>query len=675
MRTRNYAVATIALFLHSVLLQVPGKVMAQAPVPRSSHVVLLIDENTSYSTALANMPWLVKQGTANGYSANYFSDTPGSLMAYLWMASGSCHSSVSCALRAGSNDFGCNGNNCAGPITDDNIFREMNSRGISWKVYAQSYAAAGGTITTPDGANGTHYYRRHNGATWYSDILSNVAGSQAKIVDFSQFAIDLKNDALPQFSLIAPDGLGDGHDAGPVPADAFLSSNLPALLATSYFQPGGDGLLLITFDNGDADAAGQIYTAVIGPNVTPNTISRTSYKHENTLRTVLDALGITTTPGAASIAAPMKDFFSGYVTVTSPATNATTGPQVLINASAIETGAQIYQLQAWDNTTGQKLAESTPGSSTIYQTVTLAPGPHQIIVEDISNGTFRDMHRAVINMNVSNGGILIASPMPNVAAGTQIQVSASATEANGQIYQLQVWDDTTGQKLGESMPGSAYINQAFSFAPGLHRVVVEDLSASSFGVLHQASVQFGVQPEGVTIISPAPDSTSGTQVLVQATARESGTQIFQLQVWDQTTGQKLGQSAPGSAMISQTVALAPGPHQIVVEDISTDNFQMVQKATVTINVSSSPQVNVLLPVSGSSIEGPVLVSAYANSSATIDHMEVWDATTGTKLGDSSGSQVNTPYSLAPGQHTLVVQAVGTGNFQVLSRSQINIGVK
>ena len=31
--------------------------------------------------------------------------------------------------------------------------------------------------TTPDNANGTDYYRRHNGATWYSDILSNADGS------------------------------------------------------------------------------------------------------------------------------------------------------------------------------------------------------------------------------------------------------------------------------------------------------------------------------------------------------------------------------------------------------------------------------------------------------------------------------------------------------------------
>jgi hypothetical protein len=34
---------------------------AQDPIPHSSHVVLLMDENISYSTTLAEMPWLVSR--------------------------------------------------------------------------------------------------------------------------------------------------------------------------------------------------------------------------------------------------------------------------------------------------------------------------------------------------------------------------------------------------------------------------------------------------------------------------------------------------------------------------------------------------------------------------------------------------------------------------------------
>ena len=568
---------------------------AQAPIPRSSHVVLIMEENTSYGTTVAEMPWLVSQGAANGHATNYISNTSGSLMDYLWVSSGSCHAKVNCALPAGTHDFGCGGDGCITPITDNNIFREMNNRGITWKVYAQSYAAAGGTVTTPDGAKGTHYYRRHNGATWYSDILNNVAGSQARIVDFSQFAKDLANNALPQFSIIAPDGLNDAHDASAANADAFLKANLPALFAQSYFQPGGDGLLIVTFDNGDADAAGLVYTAVIGPNVAPHTVSNTPYKHENTLATLLDTLGITTRLGGSAGVAPMKDFFAGYITVNSPAQNAATGKQFSINATATETAAQVYQLQVWDRTTGQKLAESSPGTSSINQMLTLTPGPHQLLVEDISTGNFQVLHKALVNITVLADGVAIASPLPNATVGTEVRVSASATESAAQIYQLQVWDDTTGQKLGESAPGSSTIQQTFSLTPGQHRIIVEDVSTGTYQTLHKALVNITVLADGVTIASPATNSIGGTQVLLSASARESVAQIYQLQVWDNTTGQKLSESAPGTSTITQTFSLAPGPHQIIVEDIGTGGFQVLHKASVTIKVTSSAAAAVLSP--------------------------------------------------------------------------------
>src|ERR1700751_5741489 len=147
--------------------------MALAQVPLSQHVVLVIDENSSFSSVMSDMPWLVNQGYAHGYATNYESDNGGSLLDYLWLASGSCESSANCTLPSGSHNFNCNGNDCyypgsstSDPITDDNIFRELNNAKISWKVYAQSYSAAGGTVTTGDNAKGTAYYRRHNGATW-----------------------------------------------------------------------------------------------------------------------------------------------------------------------------------------------------------------------------------------------------------------------------------------------------------------------------------------------------------------------------------------------------------------------------------------------------------------------------------------------------------------------------
>jgi len=52
-----------------------------------------------------------------------------------------------------------------------------------------------------------------------------------------------------------------------------------------------------------------VATLVIGPNVKRNFKSQTHYHHENLLKTVCDALGFSSCPGAADTAKPMLDFF------------------------------------------------------------------------------------------------------------------------------------------------------------------------------------------------------------------------------------------------------------------------------------------------------------------------------------------------------------------------------
>ncbi|HKU26397.1 MAG TPA: alkaline phosphatase family protein, partial [Candidatus Sulfotelmatobacter sp.] len=344
-----------------VLICFSAAVLAQ--VPSAKHVVLVIDENSSYSSVVANMPWLVSKGNTYGYATKYQSDNGGSLMDYLWLASGSCHSSPNCALPSGTHDFDCNGNSCyypgtvtTDPITDNNIFRILNNAGISWKVYAQSYAAAGGTVTTPDNHNGTAYYRRHNGATWYSDVVNNVSGSAGKIVDLSHLGTDVSAGALPRFTIIVPDGNHDAHDC-PVgmsscteaqklsAADKFLSSTLTPILNMPDFQSGGSGLVLVTFDEcgggTNAGCGASVYTALIGPRVKLHTVSSIPYKHQNALRTILDSLGVKSYPGASASASDMADFFGASsnvgkpeVTINSPTPGTSQTSPVQIDANA-----------------------------------------------------------------------------------------------------------------------------------------------------------------------------------------------------------------------------------------------------------------------------------------------------------------------------------------------------
>ncbi|HEY5030351.1 MAG TPA: alkaline phosphatase family protein [Candidatus Angelobacter sp.] len=647
----------------------------------SSHVILVVEENTSYNTAVANMPWLVQEGNLYGHATNYTADTSGSLLAYLWLSSGSCHSSSSCGPLPNptnpTNDYLCGGGGCTKTILDNNIFRILDAAGKSWKVYLQSLPSAGWTSGDAD-----PYVQKHNPALWYSDIISGSQAEKNKMVPFTQFATDLANNALPAYSIIVPDLRHDAHDcpAGgqnctPLTlkqqaADNFLSSSVAPVLNQSYFQPGGDGLLIITFDNGDGDNAGLVYTAVIGPKVTPHSLSNVPYKHENNLRTILQALGMSTFPGRSNFVNPMSDFFGGGssgVTVNSPSNGSIVPSSVLVDAFATESGATIDHLEVWDN--GVKLGNSPPGS-TIHQTFTLSVGAHQMTVQDMSTGTFQILHKTIVNFTVSTDGVTINSPTDGAATGTSVLVDASASESAATIDHLEVWDN--GIKLGNSPPGST-IHQTFVLTSGSHQMTVQDMSTGTFQVLHKSVVTFTVAADGVTITSPVTGSTSGTQVLVSATASESAATIDHLEVWDNTTGQKLGDSPKGST-VNQSYNLAVGQHQIIVQDMSTGTFQVIHKSNVTITVASASGITILAPTANSSPASPVLVSAYANSTTAIDHLEIWDNTTGTKLGNSPGTEVDTSFVLGSGTHTLIVQSMSAGTFQILNTSQVTITV-
>ena len=275
----------------------PTSSPTSSPTPTSTsappHVILIVEENRSFSTVYpTGMPWLSALGDANGIATNFLSDEPGSLLDYLWLSSGS-----------GEQAFGCNGNDCAQPITSDNIFRELNSAGLSWKIYLESLPSTGYM-----GVSSGNYVKRHNPAAWYSDVI-NSGAQQQNMVPFTEFARDLAGNNLPNYSIIVPNLQDDAHDGTPAMADAWLKQNIAGLLSSSYMQKGGTGVLFITFDNGDGDAQGQVFTTVIGPRVKVGVKVSTAFRHENTLRTIMELLGLKNFPGASASAAPMNEFF------------------------------------------------------------------------------------------------------------------------------------------------------------------------------------------------------------------------------------------------------------------------------------------------------------------------------------------------------------------------------
>jgi acid phosphatase len=273
-----------------------GTSPVQTPVPASQptfdHVVLVIEENHSFSEVIGNssMPYLNGQAQKYGLAAQYFATAHPSLPNYLMLTTG---------LMETFDD------NFAGTISDDHVFRELGKAGKSWKVYAESLPQAGYL-----GGDAYPYVRRHNPATYFQDIQTN-ASLAANIVDFSQFPADLSSNALPQFSFVVPNVLDDAHDGSLAQADTWLQRNIDPLINNPAFQ--SSGLLIITFDEGDQTdidhGGGHVATVIISSKSKMNFTSQTTYLHPSTLRLILEASGVGTFPGAAAVAPDMNEFF------------------------------------------------------------------------------------------------------------------------------------------------------------------------------------------------------------------------------------------------------------------------------------------------------------------------------------------------------------------------------
>jgi len=259
-----------------------------------SHVFLVVEENHSYSDVIGNssMPYLNGLASQYGLATQYFANGHPSMPNYLVLTTG---------LTESFDD------NFSGTISDDNVVRELTKAGKTWKAYEEAIPSAGYL-----GGDALPYLRRHNPFSYLSDVQQDPSQA-ANIVPFSQFASDLANNALPQYSFIAPDVNNDAHDGTLAAADSWLQSNIAPLIASQTFQ--NDGLLIITFDESeDTDVehgGGHVATVIISSKSKLKYQSQTAYQHQSTLRRVLQASGVGSFPGLAASDPDMAEFFTG----------------------------------------------------------------------------------------------------------------------------------------------------------------------------------------------------------------------------------------------------------------------------------------------------------------------------------------------------------------------------
>jgi phosphatidylinositol-3-phosphatase len=260
-------------------------------VRASSHVFLVVEENHSYSNVIGNssMPYLNSLAKRYGMATQYYANTHPSIGNYFMMTTGQIITN---------NDSMCSS------VTQDNIVRHLLTAGKTWKSYAESLPNIGYT-----GCGVYPYVKRHNPFAYFSDVANS--SEKYNLVPFTKFPSDLVNHRLPRFSFIVPNLLHDAHDGSLSAADSWLKTNIAPLIASATFQT--DGILIILFDESfttdTQHGGGHVATVVIGPKVKLGYRSTTLYQHQNTLKTLMEAIGLTSFPGLASSAKALGEFF------------------------------------------------------------------------------------------------------------------------------------------------------------------------------------------------------------------------------------------------------------------------------------------------------------------------------------------------------------------------------
>lgn len=270
----------------------PGPSPSAAPT--FAHVLLLLEENHSYSDVIGNsaMPYLNGLAQQYGLAAQYYANAHPSLPNYFMLTVG--------VTETNSDSF-------SGVVSDDNVVRELVKAGKSWKCYAEALPSPGYL-----GGDAGSYLRHHNPFTYFSDV-QNDPTQAANIVPFSQFATDLANNALPQYSFIVPDMMDDAHTGTLAQADSWLQENIAPLISNANFQ--SSGLLIIVFDESEttdtAYGGGHIPAVIVSSQAKKGYVSQTLFQHQSTLRLTLAASGVNSFPGAAVSAPSMAEFFTG----------------------------------------------------------------------------------------------------------------------------------------------------------------------------------------------------------------------------------------------------------------------------------------------------------------------------------------------------------------------------
>lgn len=252
------AVKVLQPCLCTVVVLVCQLMMAQTTIPTPRNVLVVIEENHSYSEIVGSpqAPYintLISEGAVLTHS---YGVTHPSEPNYLALFSGSTH--------------GVTTDNCPLTFSSASLESQLRAGSKTFKGYSEELPSVGSMVCTYN-----EYARKH--VPW-TDFSSDKSTDNLPFSDFpsSNFA------NLPTVSFVIPDLMDDMHDGSIQQGDSWFQQHLMNYVT---WARNNNSLLILTFDEDDGSASNHILTLFVGPMVKPGKYTET-INHYNVLRTI-----------------------------------------------------------------------------------------------------------------------------------------------------------------------------------------------------------------------------------------------------------------------------------------------------------------------------------------------------------------------------------------------------
>ena len=268
---------------------------AQLPSPPPSHIVVVIEENYSYSQIIGSGPSVyapyINDLCATPYSAvftNSWAIEHPSEPNYLDLYSGQNQGTT-----------GSDGYPAGVPFTTPNLGAQLLAAGKTFETYSEDMPSPG-----YDGSNIGLYWRKHNPCqNWVvatGTPGTNQYGPSINLPYVGYFPVSTNYASLPTVSFLVPNSVNDMHDgsypSNIPPGDNWFHTHVDTLLNWALAN---NTLVILTFDEGDVSLTNQIPTIFYGPMVKGGTYSEL-INHYNVLRTIENLYGLSYIGNAAS---------------------------------------------------------------------------------------------------------------------------------------------------------------------------------------------------------------------------------------------------------------------------------------------------------------------------------------------------------------------------------------